>query len=92
MSLMYLTLQEFLLMSFVLISLSFFLALQVMTVQLSNHIQQLDRAYLDPRGVPVQVTGYDREQQQVIFRRQNYEHECMRPVWQFQQFFTRVSA
>ncbi|MEB5973468.1 DUF4222 domain-containing protein [Pantoea dispersa] len=57
-----------------------------MTVLPSNHIQQLDRAYLDPRGVPVQVTGYDREQQQVIFRRQNYEHECMRPVWQFQQF------
>lgn len=92
MSLMYLTLQGFQLMSFVLISLSFFLALQVMTVQLSSQIQQLDRAYLDPRGVPVQVTGYDREQQQVIFRRQNYEHECMRPVWQFQQFFTRVSA
>lgn len=59
-------------------------------MQPSNQIQHLDRVYLDPRGVTVHVTGYDRENDQVIFKRQNYEHECMRPVWQFQQKFTRV--
>ncbi|WP_190286177.1 MULTISPECIES: DUF4222 domain-containing protein [Pantoea] len=55
-----------------------------------NVIQVLDRHYRDPRGVVVHVTGYDREKSQVIFLRAGYEHECMRPVWQFQQFFKRV--
>ncbi|WP_448310389.1 DUF4222 domain-containing protein [Pantoea sp. PGP6] len=51
----------------------------------------MDRTYLDPRGVRVRVTGFNRENQQVIFTRPGYEHECMRPVWQFQQLFRRVS-
>ncbi|EIW3594415.1 DUF4222 domain-containing protein [Salmonella enterica] len=49
----------------------------------------LDRRYRDPRGVEVHVTGYNREKQQVYFRRANYPHECMQPVWKFQQYFTR---
>lgn len=57
----------------------------------TDQILPANRFYLDPHGVPVNVTGYDKEHQQVIFRRQNYEHECMRPVWQFQQLFTRVA-
>lgn len=60
-------------------------------MQINNHIRQMDRAYLDPRGIRVRVTGFDRENQQVIFTRPGYEHECMRPVWQFQQLFRRVS-
>ncbi len=65
--------------------------LQVQTMQQNNPVQHVDRAYRDPRGVLVHVTGYGRENQQVIFTRPGYEHECMRPVWQFQQLFRRVS-
>ncbi|WP_324030035.1 DUF4222 domain-containing protein [Pantoea sp. JZ2] len=61
-------------------------------MQPDSPIQMLDRIYRDPRGVLVHVTGYDREKEQVIFTRTGYEHECMRPVWQFQQLFTRVIA
>ncbi|WP_338587808.1 DUF4222 domain-containing protein [Klebsiella pneumoniae] len=43
-----------------------------------------------PRGVVVHVTGWDREKQQVYFTRPDYPHECMQPVWKFQQYFTRV--
>ncbi|PKS60754.1 DUF4222 domain-containing protein, partial [Klebsiella pneumoniae] len=50
----------------------------------------LDRLYHDPRGVVVHVTGWDREKQQVYFTRPGYPHECMQPVWKFQQYFTRV--
>lgn len=60
-------------------------------MQQINSVKHLDRAYRDPRGVLVRVTGYDRENQQVIFTRPGYEHECMRPAWQFQQLFRRVS-
>ncbi|MFU9478035.1 DUF4222 domain-containing protein [Klebsiella pneumoniae] len=28
--------------------------------------------------------------QQVYFTRPGYPHECMQPVWKFQQYFTRV--
>lgn len=56
-----------------------------------NQLKVAGRVYRDPRGVMVRVTGYDRENQQVIFTRPGYEHECMRPVWQFQQLFRRVS-
>ncbi|EMV1568389.1 DUF4222 domain-containing protein, partial [Enterobacter hormaechei] len=37
------------------------------------------------------VTGWNRDKQQVYFTRQNYPHECMQPVWKFQQYFTKVS-
>ncbi|HDH0769162.1 DUF4222 domain-containing protein [Klebsiella pneumoniae] len=49
----------------------------------------LDRLYHDPRGIVVHVTGWDREKQQVYFTRPGYPHECMQPVWKFQQYFTR---
>lgn len=61
-------------------------------MQPNDQTQHLDRIYLDPRGVPVHVTGYDRDKEQVIFTRTGYPHDCMRPAWQFKQFFTRVSA
>ncbi|EIV9539201.1 TPA: DUF4222 domain-containing protein [Klebsiella pneumoniae] len=53
-------------------------------------IKVLDRLYHDPRGVVVHVTGWDREKQQVYFTRPDYPHECMQPVWKFQQYFKRV--
>ncbi|OOL22048.1 DUF4222 domain-containing protein [Klebsiella aerogenes] len=52
-------------------------------------VEELDRQYRDPRGVVVHVTGWNREKQQVYFTRQGYAHECMQPVWKFQQYFTR---
>lgn len=53
-------------------------------------VRYLDLNYRDPRGVVVHVTGWDREKQQVYFTRQGYPHECMQPVWKFQQYFKRV--
>ncbi|MFP7327426.1 DUF4222 domain-containing protein [Serratia marcescens] len=53
-------------------------------------VVQLDRRYLDKRGVEVRVIAYDRAKQQVFFTRPNYEHECMQPVWKFQQYFERI--
>lgn len=47
---------------------------------------------IDYRGVIVHVTGWNRDKQQVYFTRQNYQHECMQPVWKFQQYFTKVSG
>lgn len=60
-------------------------------MQQINPVQPIDRVYRDPRGVLVRVTGFDHQQQQIIFTRPDYEHDCMRPVWQFQQLFRRVS-
>ncbi|HAT1683137.1 TPA: DUF4222 domain-containing protein [Klebsiella oxytoca] len=54
-----------------------------------DSVEALDRRYRDPRGVVVHVTGWNREKQQVYFTRQGYPHECMQPVWKFQQYFTR---
>ncbi|MCQ4969151.1 DUF4222 domain-containing protein [Atlantibacter hermannii] len=56
-----------------------------------SQIKPLDIDYRDPRGVIVHVTGWNRDKQQVYFTRQNYPHECMQPVWKFQQYFTKVS-
>lgn len=56
-----------------------------------NQVKPLDIDYRDPRGVIVHVTGWNRDKQQVYFTRQNYPHECMQPVWKFQQYFTKVS-
>lgn len=52
--------------------------------------ETLDLNYRDPRGVIVHVTGWSREKQQVYFTRKVYPHECMQPVWKFQQYFERV--
>uniref|UniRef100_UPI003A9242E8 DUF4222 domain-containing protein n=1 Tax=Salmonella enterica TaxID=28901 RepID=UPI003A9242E8 len=56
-------------------------------IRLSHSISII--AIRDPRGVIVHVTGWNRDKQQVYFTRQNYPHECMQPVWKFQQYFTR---
>ncbi|MXF49407.1 DUF4222 domain-containing protein [Raoultella sp. Lac2] len=56
----------------------------------TDAIKTLDMLYRDPRGVTVHVTGWNREKQQVYFTRPDYPHECMQPVWKFQQYFTRV--
>ena len=53
--------------------------------------ESLDRDYLDPRGVLIHVTGWCRDKQQVYFTRPGDPHECMQPVWKFQQYFRRVS-
>lgn len=58
----------------------------------SSLIQKLDRDYIGPRGAHEHVIGYDREKEQVIFTRSSYPHECMRPSWQFKQFFTREAV
>ncbi|MEJ4043449.1 DUF4222 domain-containing protein [Erwinia sp. SLM-02] len=52
--------------------------------------QNLDRTYRDPRGVLVRVVRWDAEKQQVIYRRDGYEHECMQPLELFRKKFTRV--
>lgn len=59
-----------------------------------NHapVVQLDRRYLDKRGVEVHVIAYDRAKQEVTFMRPNYEHECMLPLWQVEKYFTRVDV
>jgi len=54
--------------------------------------QNLNRTYRDPRGVLVKVIRWDKVNQQVIFLRANYPHECMQPVWKFQQYFTRLTS
>ncbi|MGK4327962.1 DUF4222 domain-containing protein [Lonsdalea quercina] len=51
----------------------------------------MDRWYLDPYGKPVHDIGYDRKNQRVIFKIENYEHECVRPLRQFREKFKRVS-
>lgn len=56
-----------------------------------DSVEQLDREYRDPRGVIVHVTGWNRDKHQVYFTRQGYPHECMQPVWKFQQYFQRVA-
>ncbi|MBG6247010.1 MULTISPECIES: DUF4222 domain-containing protein [Symbiopectobacterium] len=56
----------------------------------TSSVMALDRTYRDPRGVMVHVTGYCQDKQQVYFDRPNYPHECMQPVWKFQQYFTRT--
>ncbi|WP_455424933.1 DUF4222 domain-containing protein [Dryocola sp. LX212] len=53
-------------------------------------MQELDRKYWDRRGILVHVIGYDRAKQQVIFMREDYEHECMQPVERFREKFKRV--
>ncbi|WP_436627395.1 DUF4222 domain-containing protein [Enterobacter cancerogenus] len=55
-----------------------------------NQVKPLDIDYRDPRCVIVHVTGWNRDKQQVYFTRQNYPHECMQPVWKFQNYFRRV--
>lgn len=62
------------------------------SITTENQIKPLDIDYRDPRGVIVHVTGWNRDKQQVYFTRQNYQHECMQPVWKFQQYFTKVSG
>ena len=60
-------------------------------VTTENQVKPLDINYRDPRGVIVNVTSWNRDKQQVYFTRQNYPHECMQPVWKFQQYFQRVA-
>ncbi len=55
-------------------------------------MQELNRYYLDPRGIKVHVVGYDREKQQVIYRRAGYPHDCMQPVERFREKFRRVEG
>lgn len=45
----------------------------------------LDLEYRDPRGV-VHVAGWSWGKQQIYFTRQEYLHECLQPVWKFQQY------
>lgn len=60
------------------------------SITTENQVKPLDIDYRDPRGVIVHVTGWSRDKQQVYFTRQNYPHECMQPVWKFQNYFRRV--
>ncbi|MBS3894985.1 DUF4222 domain-containing protein [Serratia marcescens] len=55
-------------------------------------VVQLDRRYLDKRGVEVRVIAYDRAKQEVTFIRPNYEHECMLPLWQIEKYFKGVDS
>ncbi|HFD6681258.1 TPA: DUF4222 domain-containing protein [Providencia alcalifaciens] len=50
----------------------------------------LNRVYLDKRGIRVRVIRYEREKQRVIYLRDGYEHECFAPLYKFKDEFTRV--
>lgn len=52
--------------------------------------QNLKRKYRDHRGVIVRVIRWDKFNQQVIYLREGYQHECMQPLERFIQKFTRV--
>ncbi|WP_145588103.1 DUF4222 domain-containing protein [Yersinia aldovae] len=58
----------------------------------TNPIQLLDRYYNDKHGIRVHVIGYDSTTGQVIFRRNNYEHECSIPIRRFRKEFTQVDV
>ncbi|WP_174847190.1 DUF4222 domain-containing protein [Yersinia artesiana] len=60
------------------------------TLGKANPIQLLDRHYTDWRGIRVHVIGYDSTTGWVIYRRQNYEHECFNPIRRFRRKFTRM--
>lgn len=50
----------------------------------------LNRVYLDKRGIRVRVIRYEREKQWVIYLRDGYGHECFAPLYKFKDEFTRV--
>jgi len=52
--------------------------------------QNLKRKYRDHRGVIVRVIRWDKVNQQVIYLREGYQHECMQPLERFILKFTRV--
>ncbi|WP_321573085.1 DUF4222 domain-containing protein [Yersinia enterocolitica] len=55
-----------------------------------NPIQLLDRYYNDKRGVRVHVIGYDNATGKVIFRRDDYEHDCSIPIRRFRKEYKAV--
>ncbi|MFK8256836.1 DUF4222 domain-containing protein [Erwinia sp. AnSW2-5] len=59
-------------------------------VRVHEDSKNLNRKYRDPRGVIVKVIRWDKVNQQVIFLREGYPHECMQPLERFVKKFTRV--
>ncbi|QMV54102.1 DUF4222 domain-containing protein [Ewingella americana] len=57
---------------------------------MAEHIEKLDRKYRDNKGIVVNVIGYDREGQRVIYMRDGYEFECAAPLIIFRARFKRV--
>jgi ribulose bisphosphate carboxylase small subunit len=53
-------------------------------------IQSMDRYYRDRHGIIVNVIGYDPIGQRVIYRRPNYEWECVAPLIVFRARFKRI--
>ena len=58
----------------------------------TNPIQLLDRYYTDKRGIRVHVIGYDSTTGEVIFLRDDYEHNCSIPIRRFRAEFTEVDV
>ncbi|WP_245994872.1 DUF4222 domain-containing protein [Yersinia hibernica] len=56
----------------------------------TNPVQLLDRYYNDKRGIRVHVIGYDSATGQVIFRREDYEHDCSVPIRRFRKEYKAV--
>ncbi|MCS5950028.1 DUF4222 domain-containing protein [Klebsiella pneumoniae subsp. pneumoniae] len=56
----------------------------------AGSIKALDRLYHDPRVLSCTSPGGIAKSSRVYFTRPDYPHECMQPVWKFQQYFTRV--
>ncbi|KAB8312297.1 DUF4222 domain-containing protein [Erwinia endophytica] len=48
--------------------------------------------YRDRRGVIVETVGIDTTNQRVIFRRPNYDHECVCPRRDWKKKFKRVEG
>ncbi|WP_338134695.1 DUF4222 domain-containing protein [Pantoea stewartii] len=56
----------------------------------TEHMQTLDRYYVDHHGIVVHVIGYEPDRQRVIYRRPGYEWECASPLIVFRSRFKRT--
>lgn len=55
-----------------------------------DKIQILDRYFTDKRGVRVRVIKFDRGTGEVIYRRDDYEHDRSKPIRRFRKEFNEV--
>lgn len=56
----------------------------------TNPVQLLDRYYTDKRDIRIHVIGYDSSTGQVIFRRDDYEHNCSISIRRFRKEYKAV--
>ncbi|AKA37726.1 DUF4222 domain-containing protein [Yersinia ruckeri] len=59
---------------------------------MTEQFEELDRHYVDKRGVRVHVIRFNRLSRQVIYRRAGYEHELCKPLARFRKEFKQVGV